>query len=130
MRATCCLRSVTIRTFVVVGRAASPTNDGAMPASWQARASVAAVVVLSGDGDERGIAAERRHVVRDVGGAADAVRLVIEGDDRDRRLGRDAGHAPDDEPVEHRVTDDERYVRRRTLTRYGGHGQARAGAAA
>ena len=32
-----------------------------------------------------------------VGGAANPVRLVIERDDRDRRLGRDTRHAADDE---------------------------------
>src|SRR5262249_22824912 len=52
---------------------------------------------------EHGPAAERRDVVRHVGGAAEADVLVLEEDDRDRRLGRDPRHAADDEPVEHDI---------------------------
>ena len=107
MRATCWFRSVTMRTLVVVGRLASPTSDGAMPASRHAWASVARRVVHAGDGDERRLSAERRDVVRHVGRAAHPQHLVIEGDDRHRRLGRDARDAADDELVEHGVADDE-----------------------
>ena len=65
------------------------------------------VVVLARDRDECRVAAERGDVVGDVGGAADAVRLMIERDDGHRRFRRDARHAADDERVEHRVADDE-----------------------
>ena len=64
-------------------------------------------LVHAGDGDERRLAAERGDVVRDVGRAAHPEHLVIERDDRHRRLGRDAGDAADDELVEHGVADDE-----------------------
>ena len=40
-------------------------------------------------------AAERGDVVRDVGGAAEPVLLVLEADHRDRRFGRDAFDAAD-----------------------------------
>ena len=87
-------------------------------------------VVLSGDGDERRLAAERRHVVRDVRGAANPVRLVIEGDDRNRRLGRDARHAPDDELVEHGVADDEDVRAGECRRDPAARGQARSAAGA
>ena len=52
-------------------------------------------------------AAERRDVVRDVGGAAQARVLRLEPDDRHRRFRRDPRHASDDEAIEHDVADDE-----------------------
>ncbi len=59
------------------------------------------------DADQRDPAAERRDVVRDVGGAAQPGVLRLEADDRDRRFRRDARHAPDDEAIEHDVADHE-----------------------
>ena len=64
-------------------------------------------IVHAGDGDERRLAAERGDVVRDVGRPADPEHLVIEGDDRHRRLWRNPRHAADDELVEHGVADHE-----------------------
>ena len=57
--------------------------------------------------DERRAAAEHGDVVRDVGRAAQPQVLRLEANDRDRRLGRDARDAPDDEAIEHDVADDE-----------------------
>ncbi len=85
----------------------SPTNDGAIPASRHAWASVAAASSRPVTATSVACAAERHDVARHVGGAADAVHVVVEGDDRDRRLRRDARHAADDELVDHRVADDE-----------------------
>ena len=120
-----------MRTFVVVGRARGRRRTtGAMPASRHACASVAAASSCPVTADERRLAAERRDVVRDVGGAADAIRLVIEGDDRHRRFGRDARHAADDERVEHRVADDEDVRARSTRRSSRARAQARAAAAA
>src|SRR4029450_9309938 len=47
--------------------------------------------------------AERRDVVRDIGGAAQARVLGLEMHDRDRGFGGDARHAADDEAIEHDV---------------------------
>ncbi len=79
------------------------------------------VVVLPRHRDERRVAAKGGDVVRHVRRAADAVCLVIEGDDGHRRLRGDARHSADDERVEHRVADDE-HVR-------GGEGGNEAGRA-
>ena len=87
--------------------AASPTSAGAMPASRHALRQRRGRIVMARDGDERGASAERRDVVRHVGGAADPMAFVIEHDDRHRRFRRDAGHASRDELVEHGVADDE-----------------------
>jgi len=55
----------------------------------------------------RGLTAQGRHVGGHVGGAPQPARLVVEGDDRNRGLGRDARHAADDEGVDHGVAHDE-----------------------
>ena len=86
------------------------------PLRGRPRASVAAASSRAGDGDERGLAAERDDVVRDVGRAAHAVHLVVERDDRDGRFRRNARHAADDELVEHGVADDEDVARRSRAT--------------
>ena len=81
MRATCWLRSVTMRTLAVVRRdgvADERRGDAGVAACLRQRRRR---VVMTGDGDERRVAAEGRDVVRDVRGAADAVRLVVEVDD-------------------------------------------------
>ena len=64
-------------------------------------------LISAGHGYERGLPAQRHDVARHVGGPADPVHVVVEGDDRDRRLGGNARHAADDEFVDHRIADDE-----------------------
>ena len=96
-----------MRTLVVVGLAASPMSTGAMPASRHALRQRRRRLVLAGHRDQRGAAAERRDVVRDVGGAADPMAFMVEHHDRHRRFRRDARDASRDELVEHRVADDE-----------------------
>ena len=119
-----------MRVFVVVGRTGSPTNDGAMPASRQASVSVAAASSRPVTATSVDLAAERDDIVRDVGGAAHAVHVVIERDDRDRGFRRNARHAADDELVDHGVADDEdvhaAHARRRSRARV----QARVAVAA
>ena len=63
-------------------------------------------LVVADDPDEHGRRAERAHVVRDVGRAAQPILVAHVLDDRHRRLRRDALHAPDDELVEHQIADD------------------------
>ena len=53
-----------------------------MPASRHACGERRRRLVLAGERDERRPSAERRDVVRDVGGAADPMTFVIEHDDR------------------------------------------------
>ena len=57
--------------------------------------------------DERRAPAERHDVVRHVRRAPQPQMLGLELHDGDRRFRRDAGDAPDDEAIEHHVTDDE-----------------------
>jgi hypothetical protein len=63
-------------------------------------------VVLAGDGHQRRLAAERRDVVRDVGGAAESELLAVEAHDGHRRFRRNAIDASDDEVIEHHIAGD------------------------
>ena len=106
MRATCWLRVVTTRSFRVVQRDGSVTS-AVVPhlGARQARAQVRGRLVVADHAEELDAAAERGDVVRDVGGAAEAVLLLLEADHRDRRFRRDAIDAADDEVIEHHVAD-------------------------
>ena len=105
-----------------------------MPTARELVAQSLPPVVRSDEADDLDAAAERRHVVRDVGGAAQPVSLVIELHDRHRRFGGDAFDAADHEMIEHHVADDEDRAprerqQRAQLDRQGGHGRrARVGA--
>ena len=67
------------------------------------RAQVRGRLVVSNHSEELDAAAERGDVVRDVGGAAEAVLLLLEADHRDRRFRRNALDAADDEVIQHHV---------------------------
>ena len=78
-----------------------------MPADSSCARSSAAAASVADDSHQRRPAAERRDVVRHVGGAAEAGVLRLESDDRDRRLRRNPRHPSDDEAIEHDVADHE-----------------------
>ena len=130
MRATCWLRVVTTRSFRVVQREGSVTSASCRtsarvrPARRWAAGSSSPITP-----SELDAAAERGDVVRDVGGAAEAVLLLLEADHRDRRFGRNALDAADDEVIEHHVADDQdgrpaaAATQRRQFSRRGGHWQ-------
>ena len=95
----------------------------------KARAQVRGRLVVADQAEELDAAAERGDVVRDVGGSSQAVLLLLEADHRDRRFGRNALDAADDEVIEHHVADDQdrasgrRIDQRRQVSRRGGHRQ-------
>jgi hypothetical protein len=64
-------------------------------------------IVVAGDRDQRRSTAKGRDIVGHVTSAADAMALVIEDDDRDRRFWRETRNSPRDERIQHRVADDE-----------------------
>ena len=108
MRATCWLRSVTMRTFSTVGRPASSTSPTVeMPAAASESAQPLRGRVDADHADERHAGAERREIVRDVRRAAEPDVFVLEPHHGHRRFRRDPRHLADDEPIEHDVADDE-----------------------
>ena len=99
---------MTTRTFSVVGRPGSSTRPSTFDAGErELLAEPRGGAVRADDADERRPAAERGDVVRHVRRASQAHVLRLELHDRDRRFGRDARHAADDEAIEHDVADDE-----------------------
>ena len=88
------------------GRAPGGIADDARRAdgaSRQIRKEPRAVGVVAHDADSLDATAERDDVVRHVGRAAEPPRLVIEADDRHRRLRRDPLDRSDDELIDHQV---------------------------
>ena len=64
-------------------------------------------VIVADNAEENAFCAERCDIARDVAGAADHDFLALHGDDRRRRLGRNARHLAIDEIVKHQVADAE-----------------------
>ena len=92
------------RAAVAVGDAPPPVP---MPASRRSASSRVPSASLPTRPAISTRAAERRDVVRHVRGAAEAIALVIELDDRHRRFRRNAVDPPDHEVIEHQVADDQ-----------------------